>query len=935
MEILCSLGKAIKDRLKKGNAICLGLLLVVCYVYLYLGGDVFTDVFVAGDGAIHSIPSKIFSAQGLLWNPYVNSGTYTIKDCGSQACYLPGFIIMRIFPNIFGYNFCTLLHYWGAGAFTFLYLRKINLRKISSVFGAIVFIFCGYFNSHMSHYNMIYTAMYLPAVLLFVEKYTRERKIRNIFGAAIMFALAITADYPAVAMHIGMISVCYIIYKSFMYSKKQSMPVKAFIKESVFMCSMTYGIGLLLSAYYWVPVICAMPQTSRNAISYEFFNQFSISPINIITAIMPYAFGREGIGYWGLYEIFFYSGILPVILVAYAINKKDKQALEKFYLFICIASFVLAMGSYTPIGRIMYYVPLYNKFRCPGRIVLLLDFAVAALSAVTLDSVVKQKEHQKAARVKMVKIGLCFLICECLFTLGMAEIMDLLDGIVDPADERLANSIDPAFQFNRTIRETIDIGKEIYTLGGPVFWRTAIVIIISTAAIYMFFKIKRGWYIRGSCLLIVLFVDLFMFKLDGMNIIFSFNEYLESEETEWLRQQEGIVHGDYRILPMNYDANTEHIYPMRTELQALRTINTYGPIWLSDYLYLGDFAVSGELLNAEQMVLYNSFLSATATKYLLTDSSAYSDMLAAPDNDSEEKVLKINAVLLIDSEKTEKGYLMKRKTKDYAILCLDTEAHENRVYSISFDAKGLGETTEITLDYCDENPAHAQQQQAKATISNEMEHYELDIRTVNEIEGSGAWRIYTNSEETVEINNIVIKEKKIERWPYSKVYESKTGIEIWENSNAISRAHCVKQTVHADDIEEVKNVLYSSWYDPGRMAVTYGEAEEYADAQMIAADYTDEQKPNFIVQTQGKSLFVLEDTYDSGWKVKVNGEKTEIIKVNGFQRGVVLPKEGTFEIEFYFVPTTFYGGIIISAAGIFIILVCCLYEHKKNMEEQH
>jgi len=75
------------------------------------------------------------------------------------------------------------------------------------------------------------------------------------------------------------------------------------------------------------------------------------------------------------------------------------------------------------------------------------------------------------------------------------------------------------------------------------------------------------------------------------------------------------------------------------------------------------------------------------------------------------------------------------------------------------------------------------------------------------------------------------------------------------------------------------------------------------------------------VRADKAGVLVLGDIYYPGWKVKVNGEKSKVLRVNGLLRGVYV-KEGRSSVVFYYMPLNFILGLVfMSLAGIFCIFL--------------
>ncbi len=105
--------------------------------------------------------------------------------------------------------------------------------------------------------------------------------------------------------------------------------------------------------------------------------------------------------------------------------------------------------------------------------------------------------------------------------------------------------------------------------------------------------------------------------------------------------------------------------------------------------------------------------------------------------------------------------------------------------------------------------------------------------------------------------------------------------------------------------------------------VPHAEAPEARVPLEFGAVITDYSEGKVIVDVRSDrdAVLVLGDIYYPGWKVKVNGERAGIIRVNGLVRGVQV-KEGRSKVVFYYMPLKFLLGLgIMAIAGIFCIFL--------------
>ena len=87
--------------------------------------------------------------------------------------------------------------------------------------------------------------------------------------------------------------------------------------------------------------------------------------------------------------------------------------------------------------------------------------------------------------------------------------------------------------------------------------------------------------------------------------------------------------------------------------------------------------------------------------------------------------------------------------------------------------------------------------------------------------------------------------------------------------------------------------------------------EKYTNTEVIVHTNTD---------TPG--ILMLNDGYNSSWKVKIDGESVELLKTDVALRGVYLTK-GEHVVKFYFQPVKLYIGVFISllSLGFFLFII--------------
>lgn len=87
---------------------------------------------------------------------------------------------------------------------------------------------------------------------------------------------------------------------------------------------------------------------------------------------------------------------------------------------------------------------------------------------------------------------------------------------------------------------------------------------------------------------------------------------------------------------------------------------------------------------------------------------------------------------------------------------------------------------------------------------------------------------------------------------------------------------------------------------------------------------------NVSVNTPG--ILITPEFYYSGWNVRIDGEKTDLLQVDYAFRGVYVPA-GTHTVEFYYFPQTLVYGICFFTISIVIIVICTIMEVKEKIQK--
>lgn len=158
--------------------------------------------------------------------------------------------------------------------------------------------------------------------------------------------------------------------------------------------------------------------------------------------------------------------------------------------------------------------------------------------------------------------------------------------------------------------------------------------------------------------------------------------------------------------------------------------------------------------------------------------------------------------------------------------------------------------------------------------------------------------------------------------------------DIYKLGNALPRAFLAPRVLTAPDAPTALAMLTDKKFDARKTAIMIG-ASTAAQTGLTVPDASSDQleasativkdRVNEVeIQTtsQRPAMLVLNDSWDRGWKVIVDGVERPVLRVNYGFRGVVV-SEGSHRVAFLYRPTLLLVVMAISGGTLLILLIAC------------
>ncbi|HEV2884273.1 MAG TPA: YfhO family protein, partial [Pyrinomonadaceae bacterium] len=379
---------------------CIGLFFVAFFPQGLFGGK----YLLVNDAFFYNYPLRTIAWRMLgagelpLWTPYLMSGYPLLSMAQIGIAYpltwgyafLPGHVAEQIY---------VLAPFLLAPLFTYAYLREIGRSPLASLLGALTFGYGGMMASPLANNGLMPNAvMWLPLMLIAVERAHRNF-IRALLFGTFAYAMSVLTGYGQGFVYIGLIAAAYACllvvapggfgpdnWRAKLRTLNAWRPVLVIA-----------GAGLLavgLSAFQIMEAARAVPRSVRSSLNYQLLTQGSMNPLLLVNSFITPLFH--------VIDMTAYVPPLAVLLGAIAVyghirwsnGKRDLRVY--FWLTLAVLAGILMMGSWTPFYRIVYHLPLLNRFRVPSRHTFEWTFAVGVLAAYgwdTLAQIVRQRRE--------------------------------------------------------------------------------------------------------------------------------------------------------------------------------------------------------------------------------------------------------------------------------------------------------------------------------------------------------------------------------------------------------------------------------------------------------------------------------------------------------------------------------------------------------------
>ena len=325
-----------------------------------------------------------------LWEPGIFGGYPLLADGEAGALYPLHLVALRLLDPPVAFVALRLVRFYLAGVFTYAFLRATGAGRFGGLVAGLAYMLSGFFVAQVVHENLDSGMVWLPLVLLFLERAVRAPgagRYRLGAFAGVGLAMQALAVHVQVCVFTALAVFPYLAWRSLFPGPGaglgRRLPGRLLRGAGVGAAAGAVAAGL--AAAQVLPLLDLAGRSARGpGITAEAATINSVTPFRLLTVLFPHLLTRPdgtAYGYWVSWEVTVYVG-LPTLLLALLALLVRRDRYVVFFAALALLALVLATGRYGPewSAAVTERILGPHGLRSPGRFAFLWSFGVAVLA---------------------------------------------------------------------------------------------------------------------------------------------------------------------------------------------------------------------------------------------------------------------------------------------------------------------------------------------------------------------------------------------------------------------------------------------------------------------------------------------------------------------------------------------------------------------------
>ena len=494
--------------------------LILLVFHPFLEGEVLRQADIIQGKGMRSELNKYYEGEGAypLWSNNMFGGmpTYARTNAMFRATNIFQYI-NYVYLGIFGATIGNILMCLISG---FAMLRTFSISRWISVIGAVAFAFSNFLITSVEagHNAKINSLAFIPFVVAGLYLLYRKNKMSGFLVVGSATAILVSAYHPQMAYYGAMLALSYVVFE--LVNAVKSKTINDWFKRSLIaLAALVMAIGVNFNMLYtnFTHVKTTIrgqssplaEKTDKNAktegLDYEYATGWSMGELETLTLMVPGFMGGSSTtedrsssqlledaglpkkalenipSYWG--DQPFTSGpayVGIIICFLFFLYLFMKGARYRWWLLSIVAFFIyMSWGKNSGLYDLLFYnLPLFNKFRVPTMILLMVSIVVPLGAGLALQKIHENKDRE--TNIKALK-----------YATGLSLVILIAFGFLFSGTYSFAGAMDARLeQSGWPIRALI--GDREAMLSGDSL-RSIILVLLSGSLLFVYLKGKLKW----------------------------------------------------------------------------------------------------------------------------------------------------------------------------------------------------------------------------------------------------------------------------------------------------------------------------------------------------------------------------------------------------------------------------------------------------------
>lgn len=395
-----------------GNGIWILAVLLGVAAFFYpvlFGGQVFSspDAQAPQGFAVYAEAWRARTGQYPFWNPFIFCGMPSYAALAyNPDIYFPDWIF-KLLGNMAPPMLWLIAYYMIGAVALFAFLRDRGALPGPAALGGLLFALTPNLiavGGH-GHGSQLVNSGLIPVVLLALHRFLARGTTSWLALLALALGAQVLRGHVQIAFYTWLVVAIYLGF--YVADRRRG--------GSTFAVPLARGLGgvvlalvlaVLLGAVIILPVAAYTPDSIRGGgptggVSIEYATAWSLGWAELLTLVVPSAFGFGGATYWGTMPFTDYPngymGILTLGFAAFGLWQTRGRG-QGFFVVLAVLGLLIALGKHFFLYDLFYrLLPFWNKFRVPVMILVLTQLAVASLCALGLSRMLALAREAPAA----------------------------------------------------------------------------------------------------------------------------------------------------------------------------------------------------------------------------------------------------------------------------------------------------------------------------------------------------------------------------------------------------------------------------------------------------------------------------------------------------------------------------------------------------------